>query len=71
MKLQKSVIFIKKNLKINMWKIKLEIVIIIQGKHRVVVHIIYILKYSLPKKIPLDFDNGSNYNYYFIIEELA
>ena len=71
MKLQKSVIFIKKNLKINMWKIKLEIVFIIQGKHRVVVHIIYILKYSLPKKIPLDFDNGSNYNYYFIIEELA
>ena len=71
MKLQKSVIFIKKNLKINMWKIKLEIVIIIQEKHRVVVHIIYILKYSLPKKIPLDFDNGSNYNYYFIIEELA
>ena len=71
MKLQKSVIFIKKNLKINMWKIKLEIVIIIQGKHRAVVHIIYILKYSLPKKIPLDFDNGSNYNYYFIIEELA
>ena len=71
MKLQKSVIFIKKNFKINMWKIKLEIVIIIQGKHRVVVHIIYILKYSLPKKIPLDFDNGSNYNYYFIIEELA
>ena len=71
MKLQKSVIFIKKNLKINMWKIKLEIVIIIQGKHRVVVHIIYILKYNLPKKIPLDFDNGSNYNYYFIIKELA
>ena len=35
MKLQKSVIFVKKNLKINIWNIKnivkLEIIIIIQG----------------------------------------
>ena len=28
------------------------------------------LKYSVPKKIPIAFHNGSNY-YYFIIKELA
>ena len=35
MKMQKSVIFVKKNLKVNMWQIKnivkLEIIVIIQG----------------------------------------
>ena len=28
------------------------------------------LKYSVPKKIPIDFCNGSNYDYHFIIKEL-
>ena len=29
------------------------------------------LKYGVPKKIPKNFDNGSNYNYHFIIKKLA
>ena len=29
------------------------------------------LKYSVPKKIPIVFHNGSNYDYHFIIKELA
>ena len=28
-------------------------------------------KYSVPKKIPIVFQNGSNYDYHFIIKELA
>ena len=46
MKMPKSVIFVKKNLKINMWKIKsirdLEIVVIIYGNIEVL-HIAYII----------------------------
>ena len=29
------------------------------------------LKYSIPKKIPIGFHNGSNYGYHFIIKKLA
>ena len=29
------------------------------------------LKYNVPKKVPIAFLNGSNYNYHFIIKELA
>ena len=29
------------------------------------------LKYNLPKRIPIVFHNGSNYDYHFIIKELA
>ena len=29
------------------------------------------LKYSVPNKIPIAFHNGSNYDYHFIIKELA
>ena len=29
------------------------------------------LKYSVPKKIPIDFHDRSNYDYHFIITELA
>ena len=29
------------------------------------------LKYSMLKKIPIFFHNGSNYDYHFIIKELA
>ena len=29
------------------------------------------LKYSVPNKIPVAFNNGSNYDYNFIIEESA
>ena len=28
-------------------------------------------KYSVPKKIPIAFHNGSNYDYHFIIKKLA
>ena len=34
-------------------------------------HGIYNSKYSVPKKIPRVFHNGSNYDYHFIIKELA
>ena len=29
------------------------------------------LKYSVPKKVPIVFHNGSNYGYQFIIKQLA
>ena len=29
------------------------------------------LKYNVPKKIPIVFHNGSNYDYHFIIKDLA
>ena len=32
---------------------------------------IYNLKYSVPKRIPIIFHDGSNYDYYFIIKKLA
>ena len=61
MKIQKSVTFVKKNLKINIWKInnivKLEIIVIIQGIHysenRGPADSICNLKYSVPKRVGL------------------
>ena len=40
------------------------------GEYRVA-HGICNIKYSLPKKIPIVFHNGSNYDYRFIIKELT
>ena len=40
-------------------------------EYRGVVHSICNLKYSVPKKFPIVFHNGSNYDYHFIIKELA
>ena len=34
-------------------------------------HSICNLEYSVPKKIPIVFHDGSNYGYHFIIKELA
>ena len=34
-------------------------------------HSICSLKYSVPKTLPIVFHNGSNYDYHFIIKELA
>ena len=39
--------------------------------YRGVVHSICNLKYSAPKKNPITFHNGSNYDYHFIIKMLA
>ena len=41
------------------------------GEYRDAAHSICNLKYSVPKKIPIVFHNGSNYDYHFIIKELA
>ena len=41
------------------------------GEYRYAEHSICHLKYSVPKKIPIVFHNGSNYDYHFIIKELA
>ena len=40
-------------------------------EYRGAAHSICNLKYSVPKKIPIAFHNGSNYDYQFIIKELA
>ena len=40
------------------------------GKHGGAAHSICNLKCSVPKKIPISFHNGSNYDYHFIIKEL-
>ena len=70
---KKSVIFVKKNLKINIWKIyhKVRDHCHYTGKYRGAVHSICNLKYNIPNKIPVVFHNGSNYDYNFIIRELA
>ena len=41
------------------------------GKYRGAAHTIYILRYSVPKKIHIAFHNGSNHDYHFIIKKLA
>ena len=41
------------------------------GEYRGAAHSIYNLEYRVPKKIPIAFHNGSNYDYHFIIKELA
>ena len=41
------------------------------GEYRGVAHSICNLRYSVPKGIPIVFHNGPNYDYHFIIKELA
>ena len=41
------------------------------GEYRGVPHSICNLKYSVPKNILIDFHDGSNYDYHFIIEKLV
>ena len=41
------------------------------GYYRSAAHSISNLNYSVPKKIPKVFRNGSNYDYHFVIKELA
>ena len=40
-------------------------------KYKGAVHSICNLKFNLPNEIPVVFHNGSNYDYHFIIKELA
>ena len=42
-----------------------------KGKHRRAPHCICYLKYSIPREIPIVFHSGLNYDYHFIIKELA
>ena len=41
------------------------------GKYRDASHSICNLKFNVPNEIPVVFHNGSNYDYHFIIKELA
>ena len=41
------------------------------GEYRSAAHSICNVKYDVPKKIPIVFHNGSNYDNHFIIKELA
>ena len=41
------------------------------GEYRGAAHSVCNLKYSVPKNIPIVFHNRSNYDYHFIIKELA
>ena len=65
MKMEKYVIFVNKNLKINMWKIKKKKIKVrdhchYTGEYRGAAHNICNLKFSVPKNIPIAFHNGSN-----------
>ena len=41
------------------------------GEYRGAGHSIYDLKFSVLRKIPIAFPNGSNYDYHFTMKELA
>ena len=67
MKCKKSVIFVKKNLKINMLRIKS----IVTGKYRTSARSICNSKTSATKEIPIVLQSQSNYGHRFIIKEVA
>ena len=50
--------------------VKLQVIVIIQ-ENRGAVHSICKFKYSISKKIAIAFHNGFNYDYHFIVKELA
>ena len=61
-------------MKINIWKLKYRKVrdkCRYTGVYRGSAYSICNLKDSVPKKFPIAFHNGSNYDYHFIIKELA
>ena len=41
------------------------------GEYRDAAHRICNLKYNVPKEVPIDFRNGSHYDYHFIMKELV
>ena len=74
MKMQKlSVIFVKQKLKINIWNKyrKVRSHCHYTEECRGAADSICNLKYSVPKKIPIVFYNGSNCDYNFIIKEFS
>ena len=75
MKMQKSDIFVEKNLRINTLKIKKYCKVgerfHYTGDYRGVQHSICNLKYSVSKKISIVLHNRSDYDYHFIMKELA
>ena len=66
MKIQKSVLFVKKNLKDKKYR-KVRDHCHYAGEYGGAAHSIYNLNYSVPKKIRIAFHYGSNYDYHFII----
>ena len=50
---------------------KLETITILNVNFRSSAFSICNLRFDMPNKVPVDFQNGSNYDYHFIIQELA
>ena len=73
--MQKFVIFVRKNLKINMLKIKKYRKVRdhhqYTRQHRGAAQSISNLKNSVPKEISIVFHNGFNYDYHFTTKEVA
>ena len=70
MKTRKSVILVKKNSKDQKYR-KARDDCLYTGEHSGAAHSTCNSKYCVPKKVPVVFHNGSNYDYHFIIKELA
>ena len=60
---------LKKSKDINYWKVRDHCNY--AGKYRVAAHSICNLKFKVPNQISVVFRNSSNYDYHFIIKELA
>ena len=66
---KKFVIYARKNLiKNNKKHYKVRDHCHYKGKYRGAAHDICNLRYKIPKEIPVVFDNGSTYDYHFIIK---
>ena len=71
MKMQKFVIFVKNNLKINILKIKIMDHCHCTGEYSGDSHNVCNLGFNVLKGVPIVFRSGSNSDYHFIIKELA
>ena len=74
MKMQKFVTFVKKNLKLNKWKIQKYLKVRDHchdtGEYRGAAYSTCNLKYNIPKKTPITFNSGSNSDSHFIIQKV-
>ena len=71
MKIQKSVIFVQKNFRINIWKYSFKIIKShFMGENRGVAYSICNLKYIVAKWIAIAFHNGFNCDDQFMIKKL-